>query len=202
MVVELSIVESNNNSDEGREKKEEEEEELVTNEHHYAIDVDDDGAGGAGDEQTSLKLTNANTKTTRHERVAHQMQTSMACDLNQRSFMAHERTQLCYWFRISEQLRMKINGSLTSSYNRLASERLVEAELHVFKLLPEIIEGAEVNFKWKLRPSQDAFQSSSKTTQTVQTSKLNRGQSRLMVNRGQVSRKKINSTLTFSSLPL
>lgn len=65
-----------------------------------------------------------------------------ACKLSERSFEAHKRSELCYWFRISEQLRRKINGSLvrteTSSSRR--RERLVEAELHVFKLLPELLQ--------------------------------------------------------------
>lgn len=65
-----------------------------------------------------------------------------ACKLSERSFEVHKRSELCYWFRISEQLRRKINGSLvrTKSSSSTKRERLVEAELHVFKLLPELLQ--------------------------------------------------------------
>lgn len=71
-----------------------------------------------------------------------------ACDLGQRLLAAHNRRDLCYWFQISEQLRAKINGSFettlaagqqtASHQDAQFSERLVEAELHLFKLLPEL----------------------------------------------------------------
>lgn len=65
-----------------------------------------------------------------------------ACKLSERSFEVHKRSELCYWFQISEQLRRKINGSLvkTKTSSSTKRERLVEAELHVFKLLPELLQ--------------------------------------------------------------
>lgn len=193
-MVELSIVEANRDSSG---------EELEANEHHHAID----------DVSSPKQLTSGRHEPARRF-ASRQMQTSTACDLNQRSLMAHERSQLCYWFHIGEALRMKINGSLASAEPANSLERLLEAELHVFKLLPEMlaeqmvaIGASEVDLKWKrLRPtSQDApidvspsSSSKSKTTQqTVQKSNINRGHTnRLMVNRGQVSERKINCPQT------
>lgn len=64
---------------------------------------------------------------------------STVCALDERQLPAFKRDQLCYWFPIDKQLSRKINGSLTSSsksgVHRL--ERLLEAELHLFKLLPD-----------------------------------------------------------------
>lgn len=42
--------------------------------------------------------------------------------------------QLCYWFHLGAQLRRQIKGSPGVQ----PGERLVEAELHAFKLLPEV----------------------------------------------------------------
>lgn len=52
-----------------------------------------------------------------------------ACDLNERLLPVEDRTKLCYWFPLSQTLSARINGS-----SKL--ERLVEAELHLFKLNP------------------------------------------------------------------
>lgn len=56
------------------------------------------------------------------------------CHLEGRAPAGGARSKLCYWFHISPALTMRMNGS---SWAGGQAERLVEAELHVFKLLPD-----------------------------------------------------------------
>lgn len=55
---------------------------------------------------------------------------AQACNLNERLLPIENRSKLCYWFPIGEILASRINGTD-------ADERLVEAELHLFKLRPQ-----------------------------------------------------------------
>lgn len=89
--------------------------------------------------------------------------TAPACELSQRLLAADERSQMCYWFQISEQLQRKINGSLerSSESSSRQRERLVEAELHVFKLLPQLLSGQPRPAPAGRRNGQDEIQVSS-----------------------------------------
>lgn len=49
---------------------------------------------------------------------------------------AHSSSQLCYWFHLSPSLGAQINGSLAVRDSNGHNERLLEAELHLFKLPP------------------------------------------------------------------
>lgn len=93
-----------------------------------------------------------------------------ACDLKQRLLPAHQRDEICFWFKLDENLPNLISHigdddggaggqlvtgspSLSSSQapprssasapgaSQSARERLVEAELHVFKLFPPVLYG-------------------------------------------------------------
>lgn len=62
------------------------------------------------------------------------------CEPRQRLLAASKRTELCFAFHIGEHLQRLINGTDRAAWpgELRPSERLVEAELHLFKLLPQL----------------------------------------------------------------
>ena len=68
------------------------------------------------------------------QRLEQDSASSAACDLSQRWLPARNRSQLCFWFRLAAEQ----TGPLVASSSGPAGERLVEAELHLFKLAPEL----------------------------------------------------------------
>lgn len=74
-------------------------------------------------------------------------QVAPACEPSQRLLAARERSEICFWFQIEPQLKRKIGDDLP--------EQLVEAELHVFKLLPEA--AAEPAGRAKVSSTGDRF---------------------------------------------
>lgn len=60
-------------------------------------------------------------------------QLATACDLSERLLPVQERSQLCFWFPISASLSCRLAGTNNSNER---FERLIEAELHLFKLRP------------------------------------------------------------------
>lgn len=53
-----------------------------------------------------------------------------ACNLHERLLPSSERLDLCYWFELDSLIRDKVRPG--------GQEQLVEAELHLYKLLPEV----------------------------------------------------------------
>lgn len=64
-----------------------------------------------------------------------------ACDPSQRLWPAEQRHELCYRFNLAHSIMAKINSSQAQRLTKITDhqgplERLVEAELHLFKLAP------------------------------------------------------------------
>lgn len=92
-----------------------------------------------------------------------QHQTNPACDFKQRLLPAHKRAEICFWFKLDESLASLIDtpaaatahtfeaaGSLPPT--KSGRERLVEAELHVFKLFPLVLAEASNDRPSDMRP--------------------------------------------------
>ena len=64
-------------------------------------------------------------------------QAKPACDPKQRLLPAGQRDEICFWFELGDELPgISAPG---------ARERLVEAELHVFKLFPQVLSANAAN---------------------------------------------------------